>query len=101
MARNLLKIYSSTPDLDRVQEQVDQSLRTLTNHPLLKGVQVSTTMTTGSVRIAHGLGRSWQGWFIVDKRQAGDCWSVQNAGQNERYLTLSGSLAGPVSFWIF
>lgn len=102
MARNLLKIFSQTPDLDRVQEQVDTSLRNLNNQPLLKGTQVIATLTTGSQsRIAHGLGRAWTGWFIVDKRQAGDLWSVGNAAQADKYLTVSGSLGGRVSLWIF
>lgn len=102
MARNLLKIFSETPDLDRVQAQVDQSFRTLNNHPLLKGTQVAATLATGSLtRVAHGLGRSWTGWFLIDKRQEGEVWSVTGAGQNDRYLTLSGSLGGPVQLWIF
>lgn len=102
MARNLNKIFSDTPDLDRVQEQVDQAIRNLNNQPLLRGTAVTVNLTTGSQsRIAHGLGRPWVGWFVTDRRQQGDLWSVSGANQSERYLTVSGSLGGRVSLWIF
>jgi hypothetical protein len=102
VARNLQKIYSSTPDLDRVQDQVDSALRTLNNHPLLRGTQVTVNLVAGAKsRVSHGLGRAWLGWFPVDQRQQGQLWAVDADTQRERYLTLSGSLGGQVSLFIY
>jgi len=99
--RRLTKIFTETPDLDRIQANVDASIRSVSNNPLLRGRQVTTTFVSGTNRVAHGLGREWQGWFIVDQTSTGDIFSTTTQAQRDRFLTLSGSLTGRTSLWVF
>jgi len=100
-SRRLTKIFTETPDLDRIQTNVDASIRSVSNNVLLRGRQVTTTFVSGTNRVAHGLGRDWQGWFIVDSTSAGDLFSATSQPQRGLFITLSGSLSGRTSLWVF
>jgi hypothetical protein len=99
--------FGSTPtsnDLTNIQRAADESFRYIANLPwnqgrLITGISVSGT----AVDVAHGLGRAWQGWIIVDITTTRDVYrDTATTPDVTKFLRLrSSNPAHTVSIWVF
>ena len=64
---------------------------------LIEGIVLDTT----GVNVAHGLGREWNGWCVVDITAAGDVYRTASDDESV-FLKLRASSGTPtVSVWVF
>lgn len=100
-------MIAAVPNLqseDRVQNQSSQNiisaLNQLLKNPLVQGNFVKNTfLSSGSNVIPHGLGRTLQGWSIVDINADADIY--RSAPLNAQNLTLTTSADVTVSLYVF
>lgn len=70
--------------------------------PLLQGVLVTTvSLTTGTTRVAHNLGRVARGFFIVDATADVRAWRDATAPASLSFISLKASASATVSLWVF
>lgn len=81
---------------------IDDYVRPLTNNPILGQVIIKgVDITTASQNIAHGLGRAWQGWWVVSKDANINVWESAAQAPSNLYITLQASGTGTVDIYIF
>lgn len=84
----------------RVNDAVQDALRTPLQCPLLDGVQVAVSIGTSDTVVEHRLGRQPLGWFVVDSETSG-AWSLRRSAWDERTLTLIATAAFTGAIWVF
>jgi hypothetical protein len=85
-------------ELEMLQTQWASQLNPLLVKVLLKGVQLDTTLTTGSNVINHRLGRKPVGWIIVDTNAA---VAVYRTSWDDLTITLNSSANASASIYIY
>ena len=95
----LNKLRTSDPTLNRIQDNIGDVLKSL-QKPILDGVRVSANLTTGANRIAHKLGKRYQGYIVIGQT-AGALIYEQADAQPEMFLTLNSSAPCSVVLWVF
>lgn len=107
MARNikrLKKLDTNSSELNKFQDNVENSLQGLLNAPILNGTLIKDIpLVNGRVNeITHELGREPQGWYVVRKRADSRIWDTQEYNPNpSRYLSLACSHDVTIDIWIF
>lgn len=97
--RALRKLNSPTPDLNKVQDNVELALRPVLQSAILAGVQVNDVeLTTSPATVSHTLGRQPQGWLLVGQNADARVWST---ARDRNILTLQASAACTVSLWVY
>lgn len=94
----LRKLTTDSPELNQVQEYMQQALAPVFGCPLLSGVHIETTLATGTQSVAHKLGRKPQGYIIVGKSANIDVWGNTFSKAN---LELQSSGAVTVKIWVY
>lgn len=95
------RLKSSTPELDRVQDNIQQYTTQLDTNPLLGGVLIKdVALSTTEVKVEHKLGREPQGWLIVKKNAAQDIYE-SSSFLPKRYLSLTAAGTVTASIWVF
>lgn len=77
------------------------ALNPVINNPLILGRQISAIAMIAStpLTINHGLGRTMQGWFLVDNTSSSVVWRTQNL--NSTTLTIESSANTTISLWVY
>jgi hypothetical protein len=104
MIRAFRKIKSTIQELNQVQENIEQTLRSVLQTPILNGVLLTNIdLVTGAVnRVPHKLGRELRGYFIVKKNSAATIYDTQSSLKaDENFLLLNTSANTNVNIWIF
>ena len=105
--QRLPKLFSPSQVLNRVQDANQRALNPVLANPLVNGQYIGgvTLTATGSpTTVAHGLGRSLRGWFLVRKRATFDVYDSQDSNpQPAATLVLNSTAAQKqlVSIWVF
>lgn len=106
------RISTDTPDLDRVQDSVSQTLDAVAAEPILNNTLVSTMASgqrtvqlqigTTFQNVAHGLGRAPLGWIVVRRDADTNIWEDPAGNTNAKlFLRLSASVAVNVTLLVF
>lgn len=92
----------NTPDstLNRIQDNIGDVLKSL-QKPILDGVRVSANLTTGANRIAHKLGKRYQGYIVIGQTAGALIYEQADAQSAEMFLTLNASAPCSVVLWVF
>lgn len=99
-----MKIASSDPVLDRVQEHIEQSFQAVTRNPLIDGVLIeNVSLVSASTNIIeHKLSREVIGYIIVSKSSDSNVWDDLKAQTKKKlFLNLETDVDTTVSLWIF
>lgn len=87
-----------------VQRDSREAFRQIAATPIVAGKLVTVTLdSTKTTNVAHGLGRRYQGWLLVDITAAGDVYRDGTANvDTATYVPLKVSAGTPtVTLWIF
>lgn len=101
---NFKKIGTKDPDLQKVQQNVENAITTIIDKPIVDGVLVTKVCLEPNVvnEVKHTLGRPAIGWIIVRKRDDIRVWDIQDFNVNpSKTLALATSHAGSIDLWIF
>jgi hypothetical protein len=86
-------------NLEKIQANTRAATQASRSNPLNGGTILSgVSLSAGDNEIAHKLGKSLQGWFIVDINAAS---SVYKKSSNDKTITLNSSIACVVSLFVF
>jgi len=101
---NLKKIGSSSSDLQKVQQNIENAISPIIRKEIIDGVLLKNVCLEPSVsnEVKHSLGRKPLGWIIVRKRADARIWDVQDFNRNPtKTLSLAVSHSVQVDIWIF
>ena len=101
--RDYKKINSPDELLNRVQDEVSNSISQLLRTEILDGRLIqNVTLTAGINSVEHRLDRPILGWMITRKRADANVWDSQdNNGIPTRFLDLNASADVVVDIWVF
>ena len=104
-------IVSSTPDLGRVQNAIEDSFGPLTSKEIIDGRLVKGSVDTVGVLLVHALGRPCKGVIVVKASLpdgsdfSGSVREVTASGSNPdptKYVKMVSTAGTPnVSLWVF
>lgn len=100
----LRKLESDNPELNKVQEYVQQSIAPITKSVIINGTLLKNIkLLTGQANnINHKLDRNISGFIIVRKRATADIWDEQDANElKKKTLRLQTSANVTVDIWVF
>lgn len=84
-----------------MQDNIERAFRQVVTKEILDGRLIQdVVITTASVAVSHGLGRTLVGWVVVDKNANADVWRVGTANA-DTLLTLDASATVTVDLWVF
>lgn len=93
------KIKSANPDIEALQQQLEQVLNPIVRVAMLSGVQLTdVAVTTAGVQLEHGLGRQPLGWFITDLDTGVHVWRT---AWDKFTLTLDASGSATINLWVY
>lgn len=97
------QLQSKDIDLNKVQDNVRQYLGQLSGKLLsgniLEGIALDSAST---VDVPHMLGRSYQGWIILDQDGSAIIWRDSGAtSDGTKFLPLKTSANVTVNIWVF
>jgi len=104
LIRAYRKIRSKVTDLVQVQENIEQTFKSVLSVPLLNGrlltdIQLITGQTN---RVEHKLGRNMIGYIIVRKNAAATIYDTKSSKvADQGFLLLSTSTNTITDIWIF
>ena len=90
--------------ITQLQDNIDLALTEIQNTGFQNGVFVVVPLVAGGVDniVNHGLGRSVQGWTVVDKNANADVWqSTATNNFKDKQILLRASAAVTVKLYIF
>lgn len=105
--KKFVSINSKSGDISRVVDQMQSNIGStldgLTANPFVDGNSISAALKAGQDNfVNHGLGTSYQGWWITDKDGMGEVWRSATTNKSpEKYLVLCTSVDVSVNLWIF
>lgn len=83
---------------DTFQRSTKTAVETIKNVPLMQGQTLTITVGTEFKEFAHGLGRPWQGWHVIDTQ--GAMGVVSDGKPHARTLKLKAATAGACKIWV-
>jgi len=104
MAFKFNKLFVKDSDLNRVQSNVDASLKTIETLPWMGGVIIDGVLLVSGVdnRVDHGLGRDPTGFIVLDKQATCDIWrSTTSNSLASLTLLLRSSANVTIKLWVF
>lgn len=82
-----------------LQHNTERGLRELPGNLIMQGKLLEDLeVTTGSLKVAHGLGRKPRGWFIVDADANETVWRTEWDG---KFIGFDASGTITVNVWVF
>lgn len=101
----LKKIKSEDYTLQKVQDNVEESIRVLENGFFQNGIRKTNQALAGSSadnEVLHGLGRDYQGFVVVNKNANADVWLSPTVNNLKGLrILLRASAAVTCDIWIF
>lgn len=100
----LRKLDSENPELNKIQEYIDQSISPITKSPIINGVLIKGIKLVAGQdnNINHKLDRNISGWIVVRKRETADVWDLQDVNDlKKKTLRLRTDVDNTVDLWIF
>lgn len=95
------RLKSETPELDKVQNNIQIFSDSVVEIPLLDGILIKdVVLTTSETLVDHKLGREPQGWLIVKKNAAQDIYE-SGSTLKQRFLSLTAAGTVTVTLWVF
>ena len=96
------KLGTQIPELNRVQDFIEQSVEPMENSPLWNGVLLpATTLDPGApVNVAHRLGRQPLGYFVVGRSSNATVWDSPSSIPS-KFLALNTDALVTVKLWVF
>lgn len=91
-------IKTADKDLSTVQSNVGQILNKVVKVSILDGTQIEADLASGANIINHGLGRTPQGWIVVDRDSAA---TVYRTAWDSATLSLTASATVTVQLWVY
>lgn len=91
-------------DVIRLQANINEALRTIENLPWMNGVLLENIVLTSGVdnTVNHGLGRSPNGFVVIDKQVTCDVWRSPTVNNlTDLSLLLRTSSTATVKLWVF
>lgn len=88
---------------EELQSAIEDVLAPLRQVPLLDGVLLDVTVDTNPVDVAHGLGRAWRGWIVVQKNGSFNTWTNPSPDET-RFIRFDSSTSGSaftLRVWVF
>lgn len=86
----------------QMQENLVQKINLLSKIPFLSGNLIqSVSLAVGDNKIAHKLGRKYQGWFLTKINSGSVVYQVASSSDDNLYLTLNASALADVDLWVF
>lgn len=104
MSTSFRKIGTESFELKQVQENIEQTFKSVLSNPLLDGVLLSDIgLTTGSPNmVEHKLGRQPLGYIVVKRSAAATISDVKSEKVVEQnFLKLNTSTNVTISLWVF
>lgn len=93
------KIKAVLPEINALQQQVEEVLNPLVRIPLLDGVPFTdVAITTDGIQIEHGLGRTPLGFIVTDNNADVRIWRTAS---DSFTLTLDASGTATISVWVY
>lgn len=100
MAGFKLPIFLSTDRFHSMQTLWSSILNPIITNPVMNGLTLEgVKLASGSNVINHTLGRTQQGWFLVDQNSTATVY--RSAPFNDLTLTLTASAACTVNIYVF
>lgn len=102
--KDLKKIKGTTPELSRLQSNLENWVASVQQSGLNNGVLLqSISLSTGGTNaVEHKLGRAPSGWILVRKRSTADVWDSQDTNIfKTKSLALECSANVIVDLWVF
>lgn len=96
------RAYPAGADARQVEDNVANAVGPVLRQPILGGVLVKSVAlkAAGPTAVNHGLGRKYQGWWLVDNNADCRIWSGISVFPDKQ-LTLYTSGDTTVSLWVF
>lgn len=96
-------IKLTDPLLTKLQDSVAKSLKPLLGHPLLDGRLVTNqTIAAAGSKVEHGLGRAYQGWWLVSPKGNAVVWEDSaSMADRTKFLPLVASADVTASVWVY
>jgi hypothetical protein len=89
----------SDPNVSKLVSNIREWSEQFQDNPLLSGRLITDLeITTGSLKISHGLKRVPKGWIIVSKDADANVWEIR---KSDSTITFDSSATVTVSIWIF
>lgn len=105
MRRSFINTQVKDPELARVQSNVELSLRSLSEVPLLDGRLIKGLEFTGNttLRVQHRLGRPFNGYIVVSTNEKVVLKIVDSENQDPaQYIPLqTNTYDATISLWVF
>tara|TARA_Y100000296_G_C4979924_1_gene160087 strand:+ start:70 stop:387 length:318 start_codon:yes stop_codon:yes gene_type:complete len=102
--RRFERIHATDPDLNRVQEMLQDALFPVMDASIIDGLLITDQdLASGTTSIiSHKLGRPIRGWIVVGKNAAQHVYDVQSSNENpEKFLYLTAGGTVTVDLWVF
>lgn len=99
--RRFVRHATENPDMEAIQDQVEQAVDGLAEHEMLQGVQVTgASLAAGETTVVrHTLGRVPNGRQVTAQNANAQIWDIKPPTAGALYLGASADVT--VSFWVF
>lgn len=91
---------SVDPDVNVLAQAVADYTKPLTDNPLLNGRLIKNVLIDTTLELAHGLGRDWVGYIVVNRNAPADIYTTNNNTRNLT-LNLTSTSTVAVDLWVF
>lgn len=96
----LTQFQTDDKDFQLMQNQWSAVLNPVLKNPLVNGIVVSgIALINGDTVVNHKLGRTPQGWFLIDLTASATVY--RNAAFNDLTLTLNSSAVATAAIYVF
>lgn len=100
MLKSLKKIGFKNEETNLLQDNVSQFINQI-NPVINSGVLISgITVSTTPKRVEHKLGRSLQGFIVVDNTSDCRVWRTPSS-DSDLFITVTASASSKISIWVF
>lgn len=99
--RDYKKVASTTEDVSRLQDKLQEFFQPIVANPLLDGALLTgVKLTTAVSQVPHGLGRPPLGYIVTAQNANATVWRPSNSLPST-FLDLQASAAVTVDLWVF
>lgn len=98
------KLVTGVPAIDRIQDAIGDSVRSIQACPLIDGVLIRDVniLAAAFKQVEHGLNREPHGYLVVSRNVNAVVWDDQSNNElSSRCLKLRASVDVTVSLWVF
>lgn len=89
-----------SPQGGRQFESISDAIKGASTSGLNGGRAIEVAVTTSPQKVAHGLGKPYTGFFVINSAAAASVFSP-SAEDKALYVTVQASVATNVTLWVF